>query len=182
MKHEKQEKRQCGTALLCTILAFSLLSGCGLMGGGKRDERGKTPAGASVPGFARNLEATPKGREVVMFALGLIGTDYRFGGKNPEAGLDCSGMVSYIYRQAAGYSVSGSAADIAQKGRSVRPEAIRPGDLVFFNTLNRPRSHVGIYIGDLRFVHAPSSNGQVRIDSLENSYYRSRFEEARSYF
>jgi cell wall-associated NlpC family hydrolase len=132
--------------------------------------------------FARNLEATQAGREVVMYALGLIGAGYRFGGKNPEAGLDCSGMVSYIYRQAAQYVLTGSAADMARKGRVVRPEQIRPGDLLFFNTLNRPRSHVAVYIGDLRFVHAPSSNGAVRIDSLENAYYSSRFEEARSYF
>ena len=117
-----------------------------------------------------------------MYALGLIGVGYRYGGKNPEAGLDCSGMVSHIYRQAAHYVLSGSAADMAKKGRAVSPGRIRPGDLLFFNTLNRPRSHVAVYIGDLRFVHAPSSNGAVRIDSLEDRYYKSRFEEARSYF
>lgn len=117
-----------------------------------------------------------------MYALGLIGTDYRFGGKNPEAGLDCSGMVSYIYTQATPVKVSGSAADIARKGRPVSSQSLRPGDLVFFNTLNRPRSHVGIYIGDRRFVHAPSSNGQVRIERLDSSYFASRFEEGRTYF
>lgn len=117
-----------------------------------------------------------------MYALGLIGTDYRFGGKNPEAGLDCSGMVSYIYGQATRVKVSGSAADIARKGRSVDGGRLRPGDLVFFNTMNRPRSHVGIYIGDRRFVHAPSRNGQVRIDRLDSRYFASRFEEGRTYF
>jgi cell wall-associated NlpC family hydrolase len=137
---------------------------------------------SSASAFARNLEATPAGREVAMYALGLIGVGYRYGGKNPEAGLDCSGMVSHIYRQAAQYVLSGSAADMAKKGRVVRPEQVRPGDLLFFNTLNRPHSHVAVYIGDLRFVHAPSSNGAVRIDSLEDRYYKSRFEEARSYF
>ncbi|MDR0672806.1 MAG: C40 family peptidase [Zoogloeaceae bacterium] len=144
--------------------------------------REKPVAPVEATAFARNLEATSAGREVVMYALGLIGVGYRYGGKNPEAGLDCSGMVSHIYRQAAQYVLSGSAADMAKKGRAVSPGRIRPGDLLFFNTLNRPRSHVAVYIGDLRFVHAPSSNGAVRIDSLEDRYYKSRFEEARSYF
>ena len=117
-----------------------------------------------------------------MYAMGLIDTGYRFGGKNPEAGLDCSGMVSYIYNKAAGVKVSGSAADIARKGRQIARDDLRPGDLVFFNTRNAPFSHVGVYIGDNRFVHAPSSSGRVRIDQLNASYYAQRYETARSYF
>lgn len=123
-----------------------------------------------------------KGNEVVLYAMGLLDTGYRFGGKNPEAGLDCSGMVSYIYGQAAGLKVAGSAADIARNGRPVEPDELRPGDLVFFNTLNRPLSHVGIYIGDSRFIHAPSSNGRVRIDRLGDRYYAQRFDAARTLF
>ncbi len=123
-----------------------------------------------------------KGSEVALYALGLIDTGYRFGGKHPDAGLDCSGMVSYIYGQAAGVRVSGSAADIARGGRMIERSALRPGDLVFFNTRGKPYSHVGIYIGDARFVHAPSTNGKVRIDQLTDRYYAQRFEAARSYF
>ena len=126
--------------------------------------------------------ASETGNEVVLYALGLLDTGYRFGGKNPEAGLDCSGMVSYVYRQAAGFSVNGSAADIARRGQEINRQGLRPGDLVFFNTLNRSLSHVGIYIGDQRFVHAPASNGKVRIDRLDNRYYAQRYEMARSYF
>jgi len=69
--------------------------------------------------YAERPPASGKGSEVVLYALGLIDTGYRFGGKNPEAGLDCSGMVAYIYREALGITVSGSAADIAQRGRSI---------------------------------------------------------------
>jgi cell wall-associated NlpC family hydrolase len=164
------------------------LSGCVTLGGNtSHTARGKaTPSatakksGRVIP--VRDLESTPEGREVVMFALGLIGTDYRFGGKNPEAGLDCSGMVSWIYTHATPVRISGSAADIARKGRGISSLELRPGDLVFFNTQNRPHSHVGIYIGEGRFVHAPSSNGQVRIDELNSSYYAQRFEEGRTYF
>jgi cell wall-associated NlpC family hydrolase len=123
-----------------------------------------------------------KGNEVALYALGLLDTGYRFGGKNPEAGLDCSGMVSFIYGRAAGVKVSGSAADIARNSRPIEPEFLRPGDLVFFNTRNRPFSHVGIYLGDARFVHAPSSNGRVRIDRLNDRYYAQRFEAARTFF
>jgi len=121
-----------------------------------------------------------QGAEVVMYAMSLIDTGYRFGGKNPDAGLDCSGMVSYIYGQAAGLRVGGSAADIARQARPIGRDELRPGDLVFFNTLNRPFSHVGIYIGDDRFVHAPSSNGRVRIDQLASGYFAQRYEAART--
>lgn len=117
-----------------------------------------------------------------MYALALIDTGYRFGGKNPEAGLDCSGMVSYIFAQAADVTVRGSAADIARQASPVDPKALRPGDLVFFNTSGQPFSHVGIYIGNQRFVHAPSSRGQARVrtESMQNRYFAARFEAARS--
>jgi len=127
-------------------------------------------------------QASEKAVDVVLYALGLIDTGYRFGGKNPNAGLDCSGMVSHIYQNAAGMKVTGSAADIARQARPIELSSLRPGDLVFFNTRKRPFSHVGIYIGDSRFVHAPSSNGKVRIDHLHDRYYAQRFEAARTFF
>ena len=141
-----------------------------------------TPAdSAPTPVVGQPPQPEP-GSEVTIFALGLLDTGYRFGGKNPDAGLDCSGMVSYIYERAAGMRLRGSAADIARQGRSIEAAKLRPGDLVFFNTRNKPFSHVGVYIGGQRFVHAPSSNGRVRIDSLSARYYAQRFEAARTYF
>ncbi|MCM8595867.1 C40 family peptidase [Accumulibacter sp.] len=131
---------------------------------------------------ADRLASSAQGNDVVIFALSLVDTGYRFGGKNPDAGLDCSGMVSYIYGRAAGLRITGSAADIARRGRPIERESLRPGDLVFFNTRNAGYSHVGIYIGDDRFVHAPSSNGRVRIDQLGARYFAQRFETARTYF
>ncbi|HJW26578.1 MAG TPA: C40 family peptidase [Rhodocyclaceae bacterium] len=130
----------------------------------------------------RPVRVSDKGNDVVLYALSLLDTGYRFGGKNPEAGLDCSGMVSYIFERAAGMRVSGSAADIARVGRAVEREQLQPGDLVFFNTLGRPFSHVGIYIGDDRFVHAPKTNAKVRIDRLSDRYFAQRFEAAKTYF
>ena len=145
---------------------------------------GTTPPAPERPRqrVEERLSGSSRGHDVVIYALGLIDTDYRFGGKNPEAGLDCSGMVSYIYGRAAGIRISGSAADIARRGRPIERAGLRPGDLVFFNTRNFSFSHVGIYIGDDRFVHSPSSNGRVRIDQLGARYYAQRFEAARTYF
>lgn len=124
-----------------------------------------------------------RGQEVALFAFGLLDTGYRFGGKNPEAGLDCSGMASYVFKQSAGITVSGSAAQIARQGRKIPLDSSRAGDLVFFNTRGGPYTHVGIYLGDGRFVHAPSStSGKIRVDSLREGYFAARFTEARAYF
>lgn len=143
---------------------------------------GKTTIAQPVSRHSPLAATTPQAQEVVMFALSLLDTGYRFGGKNPSAGLDCSGMVSYVFQQAAGLRLSGSAADIARSGKNIDREQLRPGDLVFFNTRNQPYSHVGIYLGDERFVHAPNANGKVRIDLLNTPYYTLRFESGRSYF
>jgi cell wall-associated NlpC family hydrolase len=164
--------------VLLLIAATLALAGCGLLSTAPPS----APATIATNPMDSPAAADPRAHDVVIFALGLIDTGYRFGGKNPEAGLDCSGMVSYVFDKAAGLRLTGSAADIAREGRPVNGEGLRPGDLLFFNTRNRPRSHVGIYIGDDRFVHAPSSNGKVRVESLSRSWFATRFEEARTYF
>ena len=160
--------------LIPLSLIAALLAACGSPGP-RPPASTETIAQASRP-------VSEKGNEIVLYAMGLLDTGYRFGGKNPEAGLDCSGMVTYIFRQAAGLRIEGSAADIARRGRAIDRDDLRPGDLVFFNTRNAPYSHVGIYIGDERFVHAPSTNGRVRIDQLGARYYAQRFTAARTYF
>ena len=159
------------TIIVCGLAI--LLAACGSV----PTTPGKAPASSS--GRAAYSEL---GYEVTLYALGLIDTGYRFGGKNPDAGLDCSGMVSYIFGEVAGLRLGGSAADIARRGRPVDRDELRPGDLVFFNTRNAPFTHVGIYIGDQRFIHAPSTNGRVRIDQLNARYYAQRYEAARTYF
>ena len=156
--------------LLIPLFLLWLVAGCGTL----------TKPPAAPTESVRAID--PRAHEVVLFSLGLVDTGYRFGGKNPDAGLDCSGMVSYVFENAAGLRLSGSAADLAQQGRPVNGEGLRPGDLVFFNTRNKPRSHVGIYIGDGRFIHAPSTNGKVRTDNLTHGWFATRFEEARTYF
>ena len=131
------------------------------------------------------VEARPdsgRGQEIALFALGLMDTGYRFGGKNPEAGLDCSGMASYVLKSSADIKLTGSAANIARQGRKIPLDVSRSGDLVFFNTGNGPYTHVGIYLGDGRFIHAPSATrGKVRVDTLKDGYFAERFTEARAY-
>lgn len=178
---------------LATLLASSslVLAACGVLPLGGQDpapvaSRGKVGADDTArpvsPGSGSQADRhNPKANDVVLFALGLIETGYRFGGKNPEAGLDCSGMVSYVFEKSVDMQLKGSAADLARQGRPVPAEKLKPGDLVFFNTRNKPRSHVGIYIGDDRFVHAPNSRGKVRTESLKKGWFAARFEEGRTY-
>ncbi len=132
--------------------------------------------------YPHSLQGQEKASEVVIYALGLMDIDYRFGGKNPQSGLDCSGMVTYIYRNAVGIELPPNAARIAQIGREIDPARLAPGDLVFFNTTGQSFSHVGIYLGEDRFIHAPSSNGKIKVSSLKASYYAKRLEAARTLF
>ena len=120
-------------------------------------------------------------QEVVMTAMGLMGSPYRYGGNDPS-GFDCSGLVNYVFRTAAGARLPRSSGHQAAASRRISRRELREGDLVFFNTLGRPNSHVGIYIGDGRFVNAPSSGGRVRIDTLDNPYFAKRFDSARTLF
>lgn len=167
------------------ILAASstlVLAGCGVLSSVTQSPAPVAGERMAQPDARRNaLAYSEKGQDVVLFALGLVETGYRFGGKNPEAGLDCSGMVTYVFDKAAGVKLTGSAADIARRGKAIDTSQLKPGDLVFFNTRNRPYSHVGIYIGDGRFVHAPNSHGKVRAESLKSGWFAARFEEARTY-
>lgn len=126
------------------------------------------------------LSKADEAQEIVMMSYGLLDTGYRFGGRNPEAGLDCSGMVSYVVEQVSGQRLPHNAAAIAARTRPVARNELRPGDLVFFNTMNRPYSHMGIYLGNGKFIHAPNTRGQVRVESLAAPYFAQRYDGARS--
>lgn len=120
---------------------------------------------------------------VVLSAMTLLDTPYRYGGREPATGFDCSGLVHYVFSQEASSSpIPRNTSAQAGASRSVSRKHLRPGDLVFFNTLGKPNSHVGIYIGNNQFINAPSSGGRVRIDSLDNPYFAKRFDAARTFF
>lgn len=112
-------------------------------------------------------------------ALQYIGVPYRFGGSSPQSGFDCSGLVNHVYRETLGIILPRTSRQLAKVGVPVSVPDLRPGDLVFFNTRGAPNSHVGIYLGDSRFIHAPRARTLVRIDRLDDPGYRDRFEGAR---
>lgn len=112
---------------------------------------------------------------VLFRAIALVGTPYRYGGNTPQGGFDCSGLVGYVFRDAAGVELPRSSRQIAQLGgRTLGRNRLQAGDLVFF-AAGREVSHVGIYVGEQRFVHAPNSGGTVRLDSLNGAWWREHF-------
>jgi cell wall-associated NlpC family hydrolase len=118
--------------------------------------------------------------EIPMYAVSLVGSPYRLGGTSPETGVDCSGFVGHVFKQAAGVVLPRDSRAMSEAAQPLAQNELRPGDLVFFNTLNRPFSHVGIYLGDDRFVHASSSRtGSVMVSNLSDRYWRERFDGAR---
>ena len=119
-----------------------------------------------------------RAHELMVQALSLIGIQYRYGGDTPLTGFDCSGFVRYVYHQI-GTALPRSASEISRFGKTVDRDELQPGDLVFFNTLRRPFSHVGIYLGEQRFIHAPSRGGNVEIVNMTERYWERRFNGAR---
>ncbi len=116
---------------------------------------------------------------VLMQALSLIGVNYRFGGSSIEHGFDCSGFVRYVFTEAVALELPRSSTAMARLGKAVDRDQLEPGDLLFYNTMRRRASHVAIYLGDGRFVHAPSKGKQVEIVEMSDSYWKKRFNGAR---
>ena len=145
--------------LLCAVL---LASGCANRPG---------PAPSAPPGpYASYSQLTPEqSKDIAIHALGLVGTPYRYGGNTLESGFDCSGLIAYVYRSNAGVAPPRTVAQLSRFGQPVATNEIRTGDLVLFGGA-RP-THAGIYVGNGRFVHAPSSGGDVRLDRLDGVYW-----------
>lgn len=157
------------TTRIALVVAAALLSACA-------SSPPPTPvASAPFEQFA------PVADDVLLRAIGLVGTPYRYGGNTPDSGFDCSGLIGYVYRDAAGINLPRSTRElIAMPVPSVRREALQTGDLVFFATAGGGRvSHAGIYVGEGRFVHAPSSGGTVRLESLSTAYWQRSYLNAK---
>lgn len=154
-------------------LSLLLLAGCG-----------SGPARKAGPPPARNwpqvAPADPAAaNNVLMRALGLVGTPYRYGGNTPQGGFDCSGLVTYVYRDVLDLRLPRTSGELAAvQGPKIAPDRLAAGDLVFFGTRGNV-SHVGIYVGEGRFVHAPNSGGTVRLDSLDGYYWRDHYTGAK---
>jgi cell wall-associated NlpC family hydrolase len=119
---------------------------------------------------------------VVSAGLDAIGTPYVWGGDDPVDGFDCSGLTQFVFRETAGIDLPRTAREQRHEGKDVKRQELKPGDLVFFNTTRRRTvSHVGIYIGQNQFVHAPTRGSKVRVDSMNNSYWSKRYIAARRF-
>jgi cell wall-associated NlpC family hydrolase len=146
-----------------------------------------SPVGAEEPSKSSWIaEASPPAaaawrdaQDVSAFALGLIGVEYRYGGTSPEAGLDCSGLIRYVFEQVTGATLPRTSRELALLGNRVSLSDLEPGDLVFFNTRRFAFSHVGLYLGNERFIHAPSRGREVAVASLGEGYWKKRFDGAR---
>ncbi len=139
-----------------------------------------TPRAYKPPsGFPNFVDHSVGREEISIQAMSLVGVPYRWGGNTPEAGFDCSGLVRYVVDRAASVNLPRTTAEMSGRGESIEPDEVAPGDLIFFNTTGRPHSHVGIYVGKLRFVNAPSTGGTVRLDYLTNPYWAKRFDGIR---
>lgn len=154
--------------LRAAILSIFLLCACG-----KSETR---PSAYASGGAERPSSDTTVLANAVLFrAMSLVGTRYRYGGNTPEAGFDCSGLVGYVFRDAAGIRLPRSSADIGKlKQPDVSLRHLQSGDLVLF-AAHRQISHVGIYVGEGRFVHAPNSGGTVRLDRLDAPGWKETF-------
>lgn len=123
--------------------------------------------------------ATEKASELVFTALGFMGVPYRRGGNTAETGFDCSGFVKAMYEQTVGLILPRRAEQQAASTQKIERSELQPGDLVFFNTMRRAFSHVGIYVGEGKFIHSPKPGAEVRVDDMGVSYWSRRFDGAR---
>lgn len=113
------------------------------------------------------------------YALIALGAHYRYGGQSPETGFDCSGLIAHVFERAWGVQLPRRAVEQAKLGKPIPKASLEPGDLLFYNTRNAPYSHVGIYIGDGRFIHAPRRGKRVRAENVDSPYWKARFNGAR---
>ena len=167
------------TYFLCLLLALSSAS-CAAVEPAPPQVDTETQASIQAPSTADdNPEHWPaRAREVLVNALSLTGIRYQYGGNSPETGFDCSGFVGYVFKQATSLTLPRNALAISQLGKTVPKNELKPGDLVFFNTLKSAFSHVGIYLGNNRFIHSPSKGGQVRVENMQEGYWANRFNGA----
>lgn len=160
---------------LSLIVLVALLSACA----------SNAPAPTPQPVVYSPISSFNANAEDVLFrALGLVGTPYRYGGNTPEGGFDCSGLIGFVYRDAAGIKLPRTTRElISMRAPGIGRDALQSGDLVFFATNGGSQvSHAGIYVGNGRFVHAPSSGGTVRLDSLSNTYWQRTYLNAKRVF
>ncbi|MFO6421634.1 C40 family peptidase [Hylemonella sp. W303a] len=160
-------------ALALALAATALLHGCASPQRWAQESYDDSPRAAVHDG------AEDRRAEIVVAAMGALGTPYRYGGGSYEGGFDCSGFVRAVYQQTWGLTLPRQSAQQARATRAIARRDLQPGDLVFFNTVGQAFSHVGIYVGDERFIHSPKAGASVRIENMRLRYWDDRFNAAR---
>ena len=170
-----------GIGLLLAILLAACSTAPTRMSGGNPSYSRTEPGAprAIPPGLPQFIDHSVGEEEISIEAMSLVGIPYRWGGNTPDSGFDCSGLVTYVVRRAASVNLPRTTEQMESVGTPINPDEISPGDLIFFNTTGRAHSHVGIYVGQYRFVNAPSTGGTVRIDYVTNPYWAKRFDGIR---
>lgn len=165
---------------MSTPARFALLLLVTLLGACSSRAPAPVPMRAPVV-FAPSQPISPAAEDVLFRALGLVGTPYRWGGNTPDSGFDCSGLIGYVYRDAAGISLPRSTREmVGMRAPDVGKDALQSGDLIFFATNGGSQvSHAGIYVGEGRFVHAPATGGTVKLDSLSKAYWQKAYLSAK---
>jgi cell wall-associated NlpC family hydrolase len=130
----------------------------------------RDPVAQAAPGEVPSRLSLEQAHDVTIYAISLVGTPYRHGGNTPQAGFDCSGLIGHVYKTRGSVTMPRTVARLQDAGQSVQPDSIRSGDLVIFSQRGEA-THAGIYVGANRFVHAPSSGGEVRLESLSSKYW-----------
>ncbi len=163
-------------SILLALLAGAVLVGCG----GNRETVRSAPAPANPDDWSVVAPNDPAAANaVLMRAISLVGTPYLYGGNTPQTGFDCSGLVNYVYRDMLNLKLPRTSRALSEyQGPRIKPQQLTAADLVFFSTGGRV-THVGIYVGNGRFVHAPSSGGTVRLDHLDGHYWRDHYSGAK---
>ncbi len=166
IKHPSRYTR--AAAAFCVALCVSMPAWCA-----------ETEPQEQTTVLTKIQEITDRASSLVAKAVDFLGTRYKRGGNTTDQGLDCSGLVRLVFKDAVNVDLPRTAAEISRAGEKIEPAELQPGDLVFYNTLKRGFSHVGIYLGDNKFIHSPSKGGQVRIESMDLAYWKKRFNGAR---
>ena len=157
----------------CVLLAF--ISGCGSLGPTSHAPVQPPPAPIAKSPAPPRAERS----EALLQALLALGLDYRYGGNSHVTGFDCSGLVAHVYLEAWNIRLPRNTSAQSQAGIPVSLAELQAGDLVFYDTLKKPFSHVGIYLGDGKFIHAPKTGAQVRVESIKSLYWAQRYNGAR---
>ncbi len=164
-----------GIVVLCVATAIST---SGVASGAELAKRSFAQAARDTAQQAV-ARAWSDAQDIGGFALGLIGVNYRWGGDTPAHGLDCSGLIRYVFQEVTGVTLPRTARELSRIGESVSLSDLRAGDLVFFNTRHFAFSHVGLYLGDNQFIHAPSRGREVEVSMISSSYWQKHFDGAR---